>query len=85
MTITRDTLRNADLNGKAIKWAAPSYRYDSVYSGVCILHDIFPDDEHPIHSTPIYGDSLDRAFWGADGNLAYNDHTRTVELELIED
>lgn len=88
MKLTKETLEHfaygGELYHKAIKWEAPSWNHDSVFSGLCIVNYINPDDKNPLHTTPIYGPLLDEAFW-CYGSLYYHDNTREVEIELLDE
>ena len=85
MKLTKELLNSAEMERQAIKWTAPSWKgYKGVYGGMCIINYVAIDDAHPMHTTPIYGDMLDAAFWGADA-LCYGDNTREVEIEFLND
>lgn len=87
MKATQETIRAYEyaFERKAIKWSAPSLKMrEGVPQGVCIVNFVSADDRHPFHTTPIYGDQLDRAFWNGN-TLCFNDTSREVEFEFLDD
>lgn len=86
MRITKQLLirKGTDfLQGKNIKWSAPSYKYNSAYEGAAHIIAIYPEDAHPLHTLRVSGNQLDGAFW-FDGVLCYSDCNREIEFEFYE-
>jgi hypothetical protein len=74
------------LVGKTITWAAPAYRNNEPYGGVCKITAVDMNERRPIKAETIEGDEIWFAFQDEfnPGHISYSDSDRFVSFEVVQ-